>query len=148
VDIAVPRDVEPAVAQIPGIHLYDLDELEHVVGVNHHERKLAIPYAQGILDEELNKLWQEYEGQSAVPLIRQLRDHVDQIRQAELGRILNRLPPENAEEIGLLLEEFSHRFMNKVLHQPTRSLKRKASQGTGNLFTSLTRDLFGLEDMS
>ncbi len=148
VDIAVPRDVEPVVAQLDGIHLYDLDELEHVVQINSHERKSAVPHAQTILEEELNKLWQAHEGQSVVPTIRQLREHVEQIRQSEIGRILNRLPPENGEEIRLLLEEFSYRFMNKVLHQPTQNLKTKASQGTGQLLSSLTRDLFGLEDLS
>jgi glutamyl-tRNA reductase len=147
VDIAVPRDVEAIVAQIPGISLYDLDELEQVTQANHQERRRAVPHAECILDEELGKLWHNYEGQSVVPMIRQLRKHVDQIRQAELERIANRLPHENVEEIRNLLEEFSQRFMNKVLHHPTLNLKAKASQGTGNLFSSLTRDLFGLEEL-
>lgn len=147
VDLAVPRDVEPEVAHIEGVHLYNLEKLALVIHQNTHERAAAIPHAQAILDEELTKLWQAYESQSVVPTIRQLREHVEQIRQSELGRIMNRLPAENSDEVRLLLEEFSHRFMNKVLHHPTHHLKTKASQGTGTLFTTLTRDLFGLEDV-
>jgi len=146
VDIAVPRDVEPEASQIAGIHLYNLDRLEPVVQLNAHERQAAIPHAQSILEEELNKLWQAQAGQSIVPTIRQLRGHVDHIRQAELGRILSRVSAENDAQVRALLEEFSYRFMNKVLHHPTENLKVKASQGLGNLFTSMVRDLFELED--
>lgn len=146
VDIAVPRDVEPQVGEIEGVHLYNLDDLQNVVDENRAKREEALPLARRIIDEELAKFWEASESQQVIPTIRQLRDHVEQIRQAELTRIKNRLPSEQQAEMQRLMEEFSYRFMNKVLHQPTQNLKVKATQGSGALFTSLTRDLFGLED--
>lgn len=145
VDIAVPRDIDPSASQLEGIHLYNLDEFEQAVQQNRQQRADLIPEVETILQAELTRLWQTLDGQSVVPTIRRLRNHVEQIRQMEFDRICNRLSDDN-EQFRELLEEFSHRFMNKVLHQPTHNLKTKASQGAGALYSSVATDLFGLED--
>lgn len=146
VDIALPRDVAADVSEISGVHIYDLDDLAHVVEDNWQEREKAIPLAEGIIDEELVKFWNGCEERSVDPTIRQLRAQAEMIRAAELERIINRLNDGDPEKTRLLLEEFSHRFMNKILHQPTQNLKVKARQGSGSLFSAVARDLFGLED--
>ena len=144
VDVAVPRDVAAGVADLPGIHLYDLDHLQHVVEENWLDRQNALPQAHAIIEAELLKFWHEYQGRAVVPTIQQLREQVDHIRAMELERVFKRLPED--EDVRALFEEFSHRFMNKVLHQPTHNLKLKAQQGSGALFDAVTRDLFGLEE--
>ncbi len=146
VDIAMPRNVDPQVGQLAGVNLFDLDDLQKSVEKNKHERRKAVSLAQRILDEELTRFWAEYEGRTVAPTISQLRQQVEHIRQQELSRILNRLPDGQQQELRLLFEEFSHRFMNKVLHEPTRNLKTKAGQGNGALFNAVARDLFGLKD--
>jgi glutamyl-tRNA reductase len=146
VDIAMPRNIDPEVRLLPGIALSDLDDLQKNIEKNKDERQKAAAQAHHILDEELTRFWADYNGRAAAPTIHQLRQQVEQIRQQELTRILNRLPGEQQQELRLLFEEFSHRFMNKVLHEPTRSLKAKAGQGNGALFNAVARDLFGLKD--
>lgn len=145
VDIAVPRDVDPDVADIPGVLLYDLDDLQHVVEETFEERQANIPAVERIIEEELAKFWVEYQARLVAPTIRLLRQQAEQLRQAELTWVFNRLPPESDHE-RLLFEQFSHRLMNKMLHHLTRNLKAKASQEDGAMVAALARDLFGLED--
>ena len=146
VDIAIPRDVAAQVGEIPGVLLDNLDDLQQVIAENHREREKAIPGARHIIDEELARFWADYQGLDAVPTIQQIRAQADHIRQQELQRIYNKLSDNGAEDLSQLFEEFSHRFMNKMLHQPTQSLRTRAGNGNAALFTSVARDLFGLED--
>jgi glutamyl-tRNA reductase len=145
IDLAVPRDVDPSVAHIPGVCLHDLDDLQHVIEENLEERRANIPAVERIIDEELMQFWADYQARSVVPTIRMLREHAEQLRQAELAWAYNRLPPESDRERSLF-EQFSHRFMNKMLHDLTRNLKAKAGQEDGALVVAVARDLFGLED--
>lgn len=145
VDIAVPRDVDPAVASIPGVRLYDLDDLQHVIEETFEERQANIPAVERIIEEELAKFWAEYQARSVAPTIRLLRQQAEQLRQAELAWAFNRLPPESDHE-RTLFEQFSQRLMNKMLHHLTRNLKAKAGQEDGAMVAALARDLFGLED--
>jgi glutamyl-tRNA reductase len=145
VDIALPRDVDADVASVPGVCLYDLDDLQHVADENLAERQALVPSVERIIDEELERFWQDYQGRTVAPTIRKLRERAEQVRQAELARIYNRLPPDSDLERDLF-DQFSHRFMNKMLHDLTRNLKSKAGQDDGSLFAAVARDLFGLED--
>jgi glutamyl-tRNA reductase len=146
VDIAIPRDVSPQVAALPGVTVYNLDDLGQVIADNHQQRQNAIPQARHIIEEELTAFWEDYQGLAAVPTIQQMRAQADWIRQQELARIVNKLPNRDADELSSLLEEFSQRFMNKLLHHPTHSLRLRAGNGNAALFNAVARDLFGLED--
>lgn len=145
IDIAVPRDVDPVVGNISGVALHDLDDLQHVIEGNMEERRASVPLAEHIIDEELMRFWNDYQARSVVPTIRMLREHAEELRQAELSWAFNRLPPESEHE-RLLFEQFSHRLMNKMLHDLTRNLKAKAAEEDAALIVSVARDLFGLED--
>lgn len=145
IDIAVPRDVDTAVAAIPEVSLHDLDDLQHVIEENLNERRANIPAVEGIIRSEMALFWADYQARSVVPTIRQLREQAEQLRQAELAWAHNRLPPESEVEYSLF-EQFSHRFMNKMLHHLTRNLKAKATEEDGALVAAVARDLFGLED--
>jgi glutamyl-tRNA reductase len=147
IDMAVPRDVDPAVAGIPGVCLYDLDDLQHVIEVSLEERRASIPAVERIIEEELTAFWADYQARSVAPTVRLLREHAEQLRQAELSWAYNRLPP-GSEHERLLFDQFSHRLMNKMLHQLTRNLKARAGQEDAAWVVAVARDLFGLEDGS
>jgi glutamyl-tRNA reductase len=145
VDIAMPRDVDPAIGEIPGVCLHDLDDLQRVVEESFETRRANIPAVEHIIEHELALFWADYQARAVAPTIRLLREHAEQLRQAELSWAFNRLPP-NCEEERLLMDQFSHRLMNKMLHQLTRNLKAKASQEDAALVAAVARDLFGLEE--
>lgn len=146
VDIAVPRDVDAAVDKLPNVHVFNVDDLQQTVDHNLHEREQAIPHAYGIIESELTKFWENMESLSVVPTICQIREQADTIRQSELERIMGKLPQAERQEVAALFEEFSHRFMNKMLHHPTQNLRMSAANGNRSMMTMAARDLFGLED--
>jgi glutamyl-tRNA reductase len=145
IDIAVPRDVARDVAEISGVILHDIDDLQHVIEENLAEREANIPAVEQIIEHELTLFWNEYHARSVVPTIKQLRQQAEELRQAELSWAYNRLDPDDERE-RQLFDQFSHRFMNKMLHHVTRNLKAKAGEDDGALFAAITRDLFGLEE--
>ncbi len=145
VDIALPRDVDPAVADIPGVCLHDLDGLQRVIETNQAERQAVIPVVERIIEAEQSAFWDDYHGRMVAPTIRKLRERAEQVRQAELSRVYRRLPPDSERE-RLLFDQFSHRFMNKMLHQLTLNLKAKAGKEDSALLVAVAQDLFGLED--
>jgi glutamyl-tRNA reductase len=145
VDIAMPRDIDPAIGEIPGVCLHDLDDLQHVIEESFETRRANIPAVEHIIEHELALFWADYQARAVAPTIRLLREHAEQLRQAELSWAFNRLPPD-CEDERLLMDQFSHRLMNKMLHQLTRNLKAKASQEDAALVAAVARDLFGLEE--
>lgn len=145
VDIALPRDVDPTVAEIPGVCLHDLDGLQRVIETNQAERQALIPAVEDILQAEQSAFWDDYHGRMVAPTIRKLRERAEQVRQAELSRVYRRLPP-GSERERLLFDQFSHRFMNKMLHQLILNLKARAGKEDSALLAAVAQDLFGLED--
>src|SRR5690606_29221227 len=93
IDIAVPRDIDPAVGDIPGVFLYDIDDLQGVVDANYLERQRASRKAEKIIAEELEKFNQWLASLYAVPVITALRAHAEAIKQEELQKALNRMGP-------------------------------------------------------
>lgn len=127
VDIALPRDVEPAVGEIENVFLYNLDDLQQVVDSTIERRKDAVPVAESIIEEAATEFWQWYRALDAVPLIRELREHAETIRQQEVERALRslkHLSPEDATAVDALTKQ----ILNKVLHRPTVRLKEAVNQ--------------------
>ncbi|WP_119070620.1 glutamyl-tRNA reductase [Aggregatilinea lenta] len=144
VDLAVPRDVEQDAGDIPGVLLYDLDDLQQVIEQTLAERRSMVPHVERIIDEELVAFWHDHRARTVAPTIRQLRERAEALRQVELERLYNRLPDD--ERSRDLIDQFSERFMNKLLHQLTHNLKVKATGDEGPMLAAIARDLFGLED--
>lgn len=145
IDIAVPRDVDPAVNTLPNVCLHDMDDLQTVIEANLAERQAYVPAVERIIDEEFAVFWADYQSRAVVPTIRQLREQAEQVRQAELARVYNRLPSDCGIQRALL-EQFSHRLMNKMLHHVTRNLKARATDEDAALVAAVVRDLFELEE--
>ncbi len=142
-DIAVPRNVAPGVEALPGVRLYNLDALQTDAETYRAERERAVPLAEAILAEEAATFAAWRATRTVVPVIQQLRAQAEQVRQAEMEALTRHLPGLSEHE-RQLLEAYSQRLVNKLLHRPTLQLKAQSRAGKGDLYASVVDDLFGL----
>ena len=143
VDIALPRDVEPATGEIENVFLYNLDDLQQVVDSTIERRKEEVPVAEAIVQDGAGDFWQWYRGLDVTPLIRELREHAETIRQQEVARTLRtmkHLSPEDAAAV----EALTRQILNKVLHRPTVRLKEAATHTEEPGLLRTMRYLLGL----
>jgi glutamyl-tRNA reductase len=142
-DIAVPRDVDPAVGALSNVFLYDLDDLRTVATANIERRRDELPAAEEVIAAEVEKYWEWLAGLAAVPVLRTFRTEMDRLREAELSeamRRLDHLSPRDREAI----EHFSRALMNKFLHEPSVRLRAAAANGRGLGVVDALRYLFDL----
>lgn len=145
IDIADPRDIDPACNDLDNVYLYNIDDLQSVVEANLKERRREAERAEMIIDREVGVYLNWLRSLDVVPTIVSLRQRVEEIRGAELQKALARmgdLTPEQREAMTAM----SHAMVNKILHQPMTELKRRAALQDGHLYTSVLRRLFGLEE--
>lgn len=146
IDIALPRDVDPAVAMLPGMHLYNLDDLQTSVTEGIRLRMQEVQHVQAIIAEETAAFERWLRSLSVVSTISDLRSHVEALRQQELARIMRQLAPTLSEREAAAVQEFSNRLVNKLLHTPMLRLKEAAADGQGHTYSEALRYLFGLEE--
>ncbi len=145
IDIAVPRDVDPGVADLPGVHRYDVDDLQEQVEKSLHEREEEIPKVAAIIDAEVTLLQLQIRQLQARPIITDLRLKAEAIRQQELARtrrFLGELDPDDWQRI----ERLTQSLVNKLLHEPTLRLRTEAGNGRAAEFADTVRQLFALEE--
>lgn len=142
-DIALPRDVEPAVAELPNVFLYNLDDLQAVVAANLERRRAELPTAEQLIDGEVDRFWDWMAGLAAVPVLKDLRSQMEDLRTRELSDALRRLNHLPAAERAVV-EELSRTLMNKFLHEPSVKLRLAAANGRGLSVIDTARYLFGL----
>lgn len=143
IDIAVPRDVEPTVQQVDGVHLYDVDALQNFVDEALLERQKAIPFVEAIVAEEIDNFSQQRRKLTVRPTISDLHAKAETIRQKELHRVLKHLPDAD-ETTRRQLEKFSQSLVKKMLHRPTVVLKSHAENGYADGYAETVRELFDL----
>jgi glutamyl-tRNA reductase len=143
-DLAVPRDVDPAIAQLDNVFLYDVDDLQTVAAQATARRRDEIPAAERIVEAETDLFWAWYGGLAVVPTITEWRRHMDALRVAELERVLRQLSHLGPDDRARI-EQFSQALLNKFLHRPTITLKQAAEDGRGYGLLDALRRLFGLE---
>ncbi len=144
VDIAVPRDIDPAVAVIPGVHLFDLDDLNGGLDETLAARQREVPKVEEIIDEEMLAFQEDLCEITIRPVIAGLYQKAEFIRQRELQRTLRFF--ENADQETLeRFQLFSRSLVNKLLHDPTVRLKEVAANGEVELYADAVRHLFSLE---
>jgi glutamyl-tRNA reductase len=144
IDIAVPRDVDPAVNALDNVFLYDIDDLENVVETNRRERQQEALAAEDLVWREVRHFQQWLAAQDAVPTIVALRQRAEMIRLDELDKALTRLGPLGDRE-RRLIEALTVGIVNKLLHAPTVNLKRSSREGQGRDYVQLVRRLFELD---
>ena len=143
IDIAVPRDVEPAVRDLPGVTVFDLDDLQRRLARNLDGRRREIPAVEAVVDEELRYFEEWRHGAELRPLLAAMHQQSEAIRQREVARALRRLK-EHSPEIEEQLHAFSRSLVNKLLHEPTRRLREETDPNRSDTYVRVTRDLFGL----
>jgi glutamyl-tRNA reductase len=140
IDLAVPRDVDPAVNDLDGCYLYDIDDLEAVVESTLAGRRREAERAEAIVAEEAERFRAWQASLDVVPTIASLRARAEAIRSAELSKA--KLSDEQREAV----DSITAQIVNKLLHLPTVRLKEAAAAADGVLYADAVRHLFGLED--
>jgi glutamyl-tRNA reductase len=141
-DLAIPRDIDPRAADLPGVRLCDVDGLRPIAEANRAARAAEVSHAEVLVAGEVAKFMEWWAVQEVVPTIRALRERAETIRAAELERTLARLPnlsPREQEAIGAL----SAAIVNKLLHQPIATLKDPQS---GSQLAQALQQLFQLNE--
>jgi glutamyl-tRNA reductase len=128
IDIAVPRDVDPAINRLDGIFLYDIDDLQSVAVSHLSDRTREAQRAESILEQELARYQRRVETLDVVPTLVDLQASAEGIRQAELRRAQSRLQSLNPAQLSAV-EALTRGLMNKFLHQPLQALKAAAREG-------------------
>ena len=145
IDIAVPRDIDPAVNEIDNVYLYDIDDLEGVVAAHRLAREREAEQAELLIDREVASFLRWLKSLEVVPTLVMLRRHLEEIREVELAKALSRLPELTPAQQDVV-RTLAHGIINKVLHHPTTELKRQSVNRDGLLYVSALRRLFGLQD--
>ena len=145
IDIAVPRDIDPAVREVPGCTLVNIDGLQEAANNNLRERQKALKAADRILTEEIALFRERQEQLNVVPTIVSLRRHIEEIRQAELKR-MRRLFGELTPQQEQALESLTQGLVNKILHTPFTELKQAATRRDRSQFVDVVRTIFHLEE--
>jgi glutamyl-tRNA reductase len=144
IDLAVPRDIHPDVAALPGAHLCTVDDLQGVVRATLGQRAQAAERAEAIAMEEARAFEAWLLTLEAVPALTLLRERAEQLRDAELQRALRRLSDISPEQRAVI-EGLTRSIVNKLLHSPTRRLRDAAASGDGGRFAAMVAELFNLE---
>ncbi len=143
IDIAVPRNVEPAVGKLADVYLYDIDDLRSVVQDNLAQRQREVPMVEAIVEQCSAEYMAWFHGLDVSTTIRDLRSAAEQLRDDEIARALRRLGPLN-EHQERVVRTMAHNIVSKLLHSPTVRLKQLAREGNGYHSADVLRDLFGL----
>ena len=143
VDIAVPNDVEPNAAALPGVTLYQIGDLREVVDAALDERRGEIPAVEAIVAERLNAYVRWYQSRAAAPLIAALRSKAEAIRRTEIDRLFDRLP-ELDDRQRELIAGMSVSILNRLLHAPVTKLRETAAGGAGVSDSDLAAQLSDL----
>ena len=143
VDVAVPRDVDPAARELPGVTLLDMDDLGDFVEHQRSGRTQEIDSVRAIVDDELGQYLAEASAREVAPLIAALRARADLFSASELERHASRLADLSPAQRAAV-ESLLRGVVNKLLHEPTVRLKDAAGHARGDRLAEALRDLFDL----
>jgi glutamyl-tRNA reductase len=145
IDIAVPRDLDPAINELAGCYLYDIDDLERVVAGAQSGLQCDSARAEAIAADEARRFAAWQRSLDVVPAISSLRRRAEEIREAELSRARAKLAALSPRERDAV-ESVTVQIVNKLLHLPTVRLKEAAAGADGAAYAETVRDLFDLRD--
>ena len=143
VDLAVPRDLDPAIRDLDGCYLYDIDDLEQIVAETLSGRRREAERAEALVAAEAEKFHEWHASLDVVPAIASLRAKAEEIRAAELRKadsLLGRLDDSQRKAV----ESVTSQIVNKLLHLPTVRMKQAAAAADGVTYAEAVRHLFGL----
>ena len=140
-DLAVPRNVDPEAASLEGVRLFNIDDLSSIAEENLKGRRTAAKAAAEIVEEEAIRFMRWWDSRDAVPIIKAVRARGERIRSAELKRALSKLDSVSTEDVAVL-EAMSRAIVTKLLHDPTKRLKKRSD----GQYLEAAMDLFQIAD--
>ncbi len=143
IDIAVPRDIDPAINRIANAYVYDIDDLQGVISENIKSRQQESVLAERIVDEGVMRFRCWYKNLDVVPTIVALRNKLYNIAEAELYKTLHSMDISEAEQEAL--KKMTEAMVNKILHDPTMFLKNPGTHRNKSTYLDLARKLFRLD---
>jgi glutamyl-tRNA reductase len=144
-DLAVPRDFDPAIGDCLGVYLYSIDDLRATCEKNRRERDKELPEARRIVEQETVRFMAELYHRATGPIIKRLKQGWQQPAEDELRRLFNKLPELDERAKGEIRVAFD-RLVNKLLHPPLESLRDEARQGVPHGLVEALKRLFQLKD--
>jgi glutamyl-tRNA reductase len=147
IDIANPRDVDLAAAEVPNVELHNIDSLKNISSENMKQRMADAAAVEAIIAEELDLLKAKYKRKEAEDLLARLYSLAETIKDQEVKKAMNKLSARHTlgEIEQQVLRDMSHSIVNKLLSEPTKALKSAAERGDVEVLKSLN-ELFGLEE--
>ncbi|HEY7534569.1 MAG TPA: glutamyl-tRNA reductase [Thermodesulfobacteriota bacterium] len=144
IDIAVPRDIDPRVGEIPNIYLYDIDDLNGVLDENLKTRREHAKMAEEIILQGEEDFQKWISGLNVVPAIISLKKRFDDIKKTEVEKALRRLSSFSERE-RKIIESMAQGIVGKILHSPLINLKRETATSLGSLYVDTIKRLFELD---
>jgi len=144
-DLAVPRDFDPAIGDRPGVYLYSIDDLKEVCRRNRRARDKQLPAARRIIEQETRRFITELHHRATGPVIRRLKQGWEKPKEEELRRLLNKLPDLDQRAEAEIRQAFD-RLVNKLLHPPMESLRDESQHGIPRALMDALSKLFQLKD--
>lgn len=141
IDIALPRDVEPASGEIEQVFLYNIDDLRAAVQENLARRATEVTRAEAIVSEEVERFGGWLRARGAIPTVVALRQRFEHVRRSELDRLAAALPAETRERV----EDITRLIVEKLLLMPTEQLKSLSDAETIGAYSDALTRLFGLQ---
>jgi glutamyl-tRNA reductase len=143
IDLSVPRNIDPAIAEVDGAYLYNIDDLQNVADANRERRMQKAEEAEEIVSREVDGFRKRLVVQDAVPTIVELQQRLETIRAAELDKCLRKLGPISTEQREAV-EMLSTQMINKILHYPILQLKEPVDEPERDALRRTIRKIFGL----
>jgi glutamyl-tRNA reductase len=145
IDIAVPRNIDPAVNKVDNVFLYDIDDLGRVVEQNRVSRQAEAAEAERIIEDEVERMLARLREREVTPTIVRLQEQLEQIRTAELERMRGKLGPLSKQQEEAV-EALTRGIMGKIAHGPIAELRRQAGSGDTNTVIDIVRRVFRLPE--
>jgi glutamyl-tRNA reductase len=144
IDIAVPRDIDPTVRELPGVSLFDMDDLQREVARNMDARESEVAHVRTIIEQEVERFGDWLASLDVVPTIAALRERGEEIVQRVLRENEPRWESLSATDRARV-ELLAHTIVRRMLHEPTLRMKGAAERGGSYVHLQALRELFGLE---
>ncbi len=145
IDIAVPRDIDPAISELDNVFLYDIDDLEGIVESNMEMRRGEAMKIEGMIEEEINSFANWLQTQGVKPVIRALQEKSSSIHESTLESLFNKLP-ELDERQRKVIRRLTKSIINQMMHDPINRIKEMAGEENGAEALNMFTQLFALEE--
>jgi glutamyl-tRNA reductase len=145
IDLAVPRDIDPAVGEHEGVFLYNIDDLQKIADQHWQDRQAKLEQSREIVEAGVAEFFQWQAAREVGPVIRELQARLGSIAEGELEWLRPKLKNASPDDL-VLIEQMLGRLVGKMLHDPSRALTEKSENGRGRIYVDTVRRLFNLEE--